>query len=216
MVFDARIMGLPDYVAFVKSVRGRDGVVSLNAKLEAAQKAMDQVKGLRPGLVAELFRKRGELASHVCLERYGFLTPLRDWASGRCDRTGDGSFEAVFPQLAALGTNDALILPVDFGTPLRVDVTGRVYPYPVLSAQHLFVELDACNRVLRVEKTFSNPKVPDFMKATKSMLSNMEQKEGLDSNFWAKFGLLVLRQLSHKSCETGLPLVFAERLVVPL
>ena len=163
-------------------------------------------------IAIEILRKRGDLAAHICLERYGFLAPLQEWAKDRC---GPGNeFEDVFPQLAGLGTNDALILPADFDHPISVDVPGRVYPYPVASASHLLCELEACNQVLNVEKAFVCPKVPLFLKASKLQLAKMEQKEGLDDSFWAKFGLVVMRQLARRSIETGLPLIMAERMVV--
>jgi len=215
MVFDARVIGLPDYVTFVRGVHGREGVSSLSRKTSAAEAEMArQLDGTTQRAAIETLRRRGELAAHICLERYGFLAPLQDWAKARCGPGND--FEDVFPQLAGLGTNDALILPVDFEYPLSVDVPGRVYAYPVASASHLFVELEACNRVLNVEKAFICPKVPLFLKASKLQLAKMEQREGLDDSFWAKFGLVVLRQLIQCSIQTKLPLIMAERMVVPV
>jgi hypothetical protein len=152
----------------------------------------------------------------VCLERYGFLTPLEDWAKNRCEVRGDGTFEKLFPHLATLGGNDALIFPVEFERAQRAEIKGRAYPYPICSAHHLLAEIETCNHVLKVEKAFQRCNLPAFMHASKFQLSAMESREGLDNSFWAKFGLLVLRQLLRKSIEVQLPLVFAERLVVPV
>jgi hypothetical protein len=215
MVFDARVIGLPDYAALVREIHGREGASALNRKLDAARNMVsDRLEGDVKREALELWRKPGEAAAHICLERYGMLTPLEEWARDRCESRGEGSFESLFPQLATLGGNDALILPVDFATPLAAEVKGRVYPYPVCSAQHLLAEIETCNHVLKVEKSFQRCSLPSFMHASKYQLSAMESQEGLDTAFWAKFGLLVLRQLLRKSIEAQLPLIFAERLVV--
>lgn len=215
MVFDARVIGLPDYTTLVREIHGREGVSMLNIKLSAARERLES--NLEPETsreALELIRKRGDVTAHICLERYGFLGPLQEWGRGRCEKKGQASFEKLFPHLAAIGCNDALILPIEFAEPVAADVPGRVYPYPVCSAQHLLAELEVCNGVLMVEKAFQACKIPYFMHASKAQMQAMERQEGLDEAFWAKFALLVLRQLLRKSIESKLPLVFAERLVV--
>lgn len=215
MVFDARVIGLPDYAALVREIHGREGSSALNRKLDAARNLVsDSLEPEAKKDALEFWRKHGDVAAHICLERYGLLVPLEDWAKDRCETRGEGSFDKLFPHLATLGGNDALILPVDFETPLAAEVKGRVYPYPVCSAQHLLAEIETCNHVLKVEKSFQRCSLPAFMHASKYQLAAMERQEGLDSAFWAKFGLLVLRQLLRKSIEVQLPLIFAERLVV--
>lgn len=221
MPFDARVIGVPDFVALVKQRLGKDEGAYASSKFEAAQEALGERYGEDfAGQLESVLNKRGPVCTHLSIERNGFLVPLQEWATARDGTTPELVWKdnawTEYLHTALIGRNDCLILPLDFAVPNEVRLEERAFVFPVCSGPRILKEIEIANKVLKVEKAFKFPKVPDFMRAKKAEIAKLEREEELDHAFWAKFGLVVLRHLVQKSQDTGLPVILAEAVLEPV
>ena len=220
MDFDARVIGMPDYVKLVKDGLGKDEAQFAADKFTAARQKLLAKKPEFKNILDDLYRRKGPMVSHVHCERHAFLKPLQDWATHRDGTTPELVLKdnawTGFLHLAILGFNDALILPFDFPVPYEVKMEERSFVFPVCSGTKILAELELANKTLKVEKAFRFPSIPDFFRAQRKEMSRLEQQEGLDSAFWVKFGLVVLRHLVKKSVTFKLPIIFAEKAAEPV
>jgi len=219
MSFDARVAGIPDFIAQVKDALGKDEGQFAQKKFDAAKDALSSKYGSKIGKreISKAFKERSEPQSHIGFERHGFLEPLQGWAANRNGTTLKAVREddawTEFPHIALLGSNDSLVLPLDFSMPLTVELDERSFPFMVASAPRLLEELKAANAVLKVESSLRNHELPPFVLAKKHEVERLEHIECLDEGFWIKFGLVALRQLAMVSFELQLPLIIEPNLI---
>lgn len=220
MNFDARVVGIAEYVKLVKGRLGRDDAAFAEQKFEAARKRLSDKRPELKAALAGVFKQKSEPVAHIYCERFGFLSPLQTWATARDGTTPElvqkDNAWTDYLHLAMLGANDALIVPLDFPAPYEIEVEQRTFPLPVCSAVRLDQELERANKTLKVEKAFRFPNVPDFMMARREQVRKLEKVEDLDDAFWVKFGLVSLRHLVKKSLEHKLPVIFADQSLEPV
>ena len=215
--FEARIMGVPDWIEVIGKVYGSKESEHEYAKFDAARTALGLACAEREKEVNTLFWKRSHPVCHIRLERAAFLAPLVEWATSRDGTTRElVLFENAWTEylhLTFLGTSDAIVLPLGFSSPLPVGVSGRATPVPVCSAQRLLREIEIANTALNIEKTLRNPTLPDFFKAGRREVIHLEKKEGYDDVFWSKFAANVVRHLAKRCVDHNLPLIISDRSV---
>ncbi|MCK6439228.1 MAG: hypothetical protein L6Q71_03385 [Planctomycetes bacterium] len=220
MIFDAKVVGLPNHLELVRERLGKEDCAHETKKFERTRKALQSKNAKLSDDIAALFKKKADPVTHIYFERFGLLGPLQQWACAR-----DGTTPAKVQQENAwtsflhttlLGCNESLILPMDLAVPVEVDIEDQEHTYPVCSAQRLDKEMELANKTLKIEKTFKLPNIPDFIDARRKETKKLEKDADLDEAFWAKFGLVVLRHLVRKSLEHKLPVVLSVRALEPV
>lgn len=122
---------------------------------------------------------------------------------------------APFRALDALGLNDALIIPLELPKPLLLDLKGRTYRLPVVSAQVLLEEIEDLDNELETARTFGVPRVPPFMCARAADIERLARLEGLNDRFWVRFSAVVLKQLAQTALASGLCAHITDRPLLP-